>query len=797
MTPYKIHRILIENFKPVTKALINFSETDLVVLDGPNGFGKTTIFDAIELVISGKISRVINTSDGREGFEDILFSKHKDRNTILKIEFTNTNEKFTVVKVLDFTKYTDKSDRKPDNWKVFDTYILDDFDDPIIRDKSVTHLEVCKRLKIENLDRYYNLFYYIQQEENTAFLKKPVKERMKEISHLFDTQKEQNEKTKLDRLKKLLEKESTKVNNELSEKNNIVQSLSVDLSNLNPNELIPADYFVLIQNKTPLKEWDQEINNITKETRDLFLAELHKLSDFISNYKEFTKSQENKILHNYATNNKLLKNVITGAVFLDKYDHIKKLKEKELKLRAIRDSFDKVKASQHPEKMMIENLSEWVGVPVNTLEIQGKIALLLQYKKSSSELSQIIHDLNVTREDLKNHFIKLKTATDIEHESCPFCGQKWETYEDLLKNVQEKTEIFSKLYDQSTVNFKKEIEELYTEHLENILNWINQYLSNPEFLIDKHFIKQLEESYEDRVRVEMFIKWCHTKEFDFSPYINKEATFVEDLDSKINALAKYLRSKRFEIKEGYAEFDDKTKEFEFLFKDIFQEEQERVQQLTPEMVTRKIQYIEYSYFRKNSDLKNKFLGDIDILNARSSNITNKIEQLKTITKVYEKKIQQHWQHIMKDIEIPFYIYSGKILQDYQRGIGLFIKESKSGQGATSIKFVSDVSTAHDAVNYLSSGQLSALIISFTLALNKVYGNKSLDVLLIDDPVQTMDEINMASFVELLRNEFRNKQIILSTHEDDISRYMRYKFRKYGLDTLRFNVKDQLYNNETF
>ena len=37
----------------------------------------------------------------------------------------------------------------------------------------------------------------------------------------------------------------------------------------------------------------------------------------------------------------------------------------------------------------------------------------------------------------------------------------------------------------------------------------------------------------------------------------------------------------------------------------------------------------------------------------------------------------------------------------------------------------------------------------------------MQVLLIDDPVQTMDEINMASFVELLRNEFKDKQIFIN------------------------------------
>jgi exonuclease SbcC len=124
-------------------------------------------------------------------------------------------------------------------------------------------------------------------------------------------------------------------------------------------------------------------------------------------------------------------------------------------------------------------------------------------------------------------------------------------------------------------------------------------------------------------------------------------------------------------------------------------------------------------------------------------------------------------------------------------LGIFIKESSSGE-AKSIKFVSNDISDHDVVNYFSSGQLSALVIAFTLALNKVYGNKNLGMLFIDDPVQTMDEINMASLTELLRNEFRDKQIIISTHEEEVSRYIRYKFNKYGFNTMRFNVKEDLF-----
>mgnify|MGYP001038866180 FL=1 len=81
-----------------------------------------------------------------------------------------------------------------------------------------------------------------------------------------------------------------------------------------------------------------------------------------------------------------------------------------------------------------------------------------------------------------------------------------------------------------------------------------------------------------------------------------------------------------------------------------------------------------------------------------------------------------------------------------------------------------------------------------LAMNKLYvgDDDQLGFLLIDDPVQTMDDINIASLVELLRNEFGNKQIILSTHELEKENYILYKFYKYGKFGQSFNVKDELY-----
>ena len=62
--------------------------------------------------------------------------------------------------------------------------------------------EVENILDIPDLERFFNLFYYVQQEENTLFLKKSGKERMEAISSLFDTKEEERELSNIKNAKK-------------------------------------------------------------------------------------------------------------------------------------------------------------------------------------------------------------------------------------------------------------------------------------------------------------------------------------------------------------------------------------------------------------------------------------------------------------------------------------------------------------------------------------------------------------------------------------------------------------------
>ena len=66
----RIKKIFLYNFKNFRKkTIIDFSD-NITFLVGPNGFGKTTIFDAIELGLTGNISRINKVTR-----ENIIYNK--------------------------------------------------------------------------------------------------------------------------------------------------------------------------------------------------------------------------------------------------------------------------------------------------------------------------------------------------------------------------------------------------------------------------------------------------------------------------------------------------------------------------------------------------------------------------------------------------------------------------------------------------------------------------------------------------------------------------------------------------
>jgi exonuclease SbcC len=81
--------------------------------------------------------------------------------------------------------------------------------------------------------------------------------------------------------------------------------------------------------------------------------------------------------------------------------------------------------------------------------------------------------------------------------------------------------------------------------------------------------------------------------------------------------------------------------------------------------------------------------------------------------------------------------------------------------------------------YFSAAQLNILSLSIFLAkaLNaKDNKDNPIDCIFIDDPIQSMDSINVLSTIDLFRSIMvnQNKQIILSTHDENFHNLLQKK-----------------------
>ncbi len=132
-----------------------------------------------------------------------------------------------------------------------------------------------------------------------------------------------------------------------------------------------------------------------------------------------------------------------------------------------------------------------------------------------------------------------------------------------------------------------------------------------------------------------------------------------------------------------------------------------------------------------------------------------------------------------------FIFSGKIIQNYPLGLGIAMEVRDNAVMFKSGERESDI------FNSLSTGQLNGVIISLLLSINEVFTTEeSIKILLIDDPLQSIDDISSISFIDLLSEHFKNTQVLISTHEDDKLKLISRKYEQNDNRTRVFNMQDE-------
>jgi hypothetical protein len=126
-----------------------------------------------------------------------------------------------------------------------------------------------------------------------------------------------------------------------------------------------------------------------------------------------------------------------------------------------------------------------------------------------------------------------------------------------------------------------------------------------------------------------------------------------------------------------------------------------------------------------------------------------------------------------------------------RAVSFLTKASRGkGQLWTALDdHVGDV-RVQDPSLVLSSSQLNVLAVAVFLAFNLAIPTLPLQVVALDDPLQSLDTVNLLGLADLLRRVKATRQVIVSTHDERLAKLLERKLRpvESGQRTVRIDLQ---------
>ncbi|CAH1600871.1 AAA family ATPase [Vibrio parahaemolyticus] len=768
---WQISKIEVSSFKAFKHIYLDLGEPSLLTLDGPNGYGKTSIFDAIELLLTGQINRIQNLfstllTKKKRDYADNLFwnSRSGENDLLIKIEFINDGQKLVLARHCLAAIFKKPAHNRADKYENFKLYELPEFESSDFTKANQRDNNFLDVVFGKNFRENFSFLNYLEQGQN-RLLHTRVDERKDKLGNLFNISDIEAE---IENCNTTYNKFTRYINNpERAAKALLLKEEIATLQNTLQAEAGIAEYKKL--STTDIQPiWDKEILFSTYSSADhaTYQESVRKIIALLP-LKATVKTR----IHNEAIdadierNEESLRSLAQFGKDLEKLDELEALKKRidELERSAaiIKRGASKIKVEE------AQTLPNWADGRLERFELQ--IESRNSLRKKSSANANVVAEL----ERLKRQLIDEHNQSYPDEQLCPLCGTDWENHKSMVDAIETRTQQIS----ESLSKDGKDLVDLIAA-MDAELKLIDTQIQDNLIVLKPTFETNLHaELAKIKLRLPAITQ---LKEKLKSDKIQCTDSFTENDDvvnERLEKLKANLRNKKqieadaLALPEGWRETINRT------FKDL-----QDFYIITAEDLRDKGQYIAAKANEAQNARLQTCISDLKHLEKETLAAQKAQGKIKKLRDTLKDTEQRYTDQTISAIELIFHIYSGRLIQNYQRGLGLFI-ESRDG---TQLRFLTAEKSEHDAVMSMSSGQVCALGLAFFLSLNKVYAKVPL--ILIDDPSQSLDEINVASLTDLLRCELKHCQLIVSSHEDDISAYMRYRFDRAGLKTSSLNMQ---------
>lgn len=751
---YTFKSLCIRNFKYITsnKPLkFDFMSSNIVILGGQNGYGKTTLFDAIEVLVTGKIKHFNPSLQNRK--TETLGTLANDVNKDIVISAILSSDVSDEIYV----------ERKLLCKNEFQSIIT-------LNNQEISQEELYDKLYLSS--NMFDIGTYISQSESLDFLQNKYKNRKDSVSSLLDdteiTDKIQVLKSVQECILGRVEKEIGDKEKQIDEVGKKVNEIKRQAEHIVMNAELPGENIRLFDKV----EYEFDVIKLEQGvTYETVVQQLKQIEGFIENYDEYIRYKDNAIIKELEESPKQL----YMALFYQQ--EIELVNKKESLIKELNRSKELLMNYTNNVWLVDEILFDKIKIKP---EIVTKIKTsLLNQKKEQSQLDdadKVLAQMTKARRGLIKEFYNAAESGKFNKDKCPLCGTDFadidaaitET-EHFIKNIHtDGIKIIEDLETQITNLFQKEIVPVLKTFLEEnkVLIKMDDTLSGCKNLS----VEKLQQLL-NKVKIPEF-RSREIEKFDIQEFSQQYENLLKELQEREVPNKIIFQEKQIELyKSIHNTYYHNEKPYH-----------------TVKELQSKEQYIA-KLFNDNLSIQlsteetrlKKLKGNYEEYKKKTDTMTDAV---KTLISKYEDANKEYQTQLLNTIKIPLMVYSGRIIQNYPLGLGIraIIKTNQ-------LVFEAVSKSGSDVYNILSTGQLNGLSIAFLLSIKNVYGDtKGLDILLIDDPLQTIDDISAISLADLLTQQGIG-QIVLSTHEEAKAALLRYKFKRAGMRVLEQNMQE--------
>lgn len=768
---WQISRIEVSSFKAFKHILLDLGGASLLTLDGPNGYGKTSIFDAIELLLTGQVNRIQNLfntllTKNKRDYADNLFwnSRSGDNDLSIKIEFINDSRKIVLARHCPAEIFKKPANNRADKYENFRLYELPEFESSDFTKNNLRGNSFLDEMFGKNFRENFSFLNYLEQGQN-RLLHTRVDDRKEKLGNLFNISDIEAE---IESCNTIYTKLTRYINN--PERTAKVASLKEEIATL--RDTLQAEAGVVEYKKLSTTDvqpgWDKEIlfSSYSAVDHAAYQESVRKIIALLPLKATIKTRIHNETIDTaIERNEESLRSLARFGKDLGKLDGLEAIKqdidELERSANIIKRGAKAIKVEE------ARSLSNWEDGRLEWFELQIESRNRLEDKSSTN--ANVVAEL----EHLKKQLLDEHKKSYPDDKMCPLCGADWKNHKSMVDAIEANTKQISDSLGQDGKDLVILIAAMDAE-----LKLINTHIQDRLKFLTPTFEPNLHIAL-SRIKPRLpaiiqLLEKLQSENIQFT-YAFTEIDGV--VDERFEKLKEILRNKKQVEADALALPEDWREIINHAFKDL-----QDFYIVSAEDLKDKEKYISFKANEAQHSRLQTCITDLKVIekeNLATQKAQDKVEKLRSTLKKTE---QSYTDQTISAIEFIFHIYSGRLIQNYQRGLGLFI-ESREGR---QLRFLTAEKSEHDAVMSMSSGQVSALSLAFFLSLNKVYSQVPL--ILIDDPSQSLDEVNIASLTDLLRCELRHCQLIVSSHEDDISAYMRYRFNRAGLATSSLNMQ---------